>query len=144
MIDSWSSRGSAWPPRSRNAETLGSRRAGDKIVRVDARAARIGHNEALFREVNERIERVSEALQVTTERIAILCECGDESCAEKIEVALPEYERVRADSELFFVRCGHEQPDVERIVEQHEDYDVVRKEPGPAAELARDLDDRNK
>ena len=109
---------------------------------MDERGARIGHNEALFREVNERIERVSEALQATTERLAILCECGDPECVERIEVALPEYERVRADSELFFVRSGHEQPDVEDIVEQHGEYDVVRKKPGPAAELARELDER--
>jgi hypothetical protein len=109
---------------------------------VDERARRIGQNEALFREVNERIERVTETLQVTTERIAILCECGDDSCVERIEIALPEYERVRSDSELFFVRSGHEEPDLEDVVESHGEYDVVRKRPGPTADLAHELDDR--
>ena len=110
---------------------------------MDDRAARIGQNEALFREVNDRIERVSETLQLTTERIAILCECGDSECVERIEVALPEYERVRADSALFFVRSGHELADVEDVVEQHDDYDVVRKKAGAPEALARELDDRN-
>jgi hypothetical protein len=110
---------------------------------VDERQRRIGKNEALFREVNERIERVTASLQITTERIAILCECGDDSCTERIEVSLPEYDRVRQDSTLFFVCSGHEEPDVEIVVELNEGYDVVRKKAGPAAELARELDPRD-
>lgn len=110
---------------------------------MDERQRRIGRNEALFREVNERIERVSASLRVT-ERIAILCECGDESCTDKIDVSLPAYERVREDPTLFFVRRGHAQPDVEHVVEQRDDYEVVRKLAGPAAEMARALDPRDR
>jgi len=108
---------------------------------VDERTRRIGENEALFRDVNDRIERVSAALQVTSERIAILCECGDQSCTERIEIVLPEYERVRGDSALFFVRPGHELPHVEDVVERSGEYFVVRKKPGGPAELAHDRDD---
>jgi hypothetical protein len=110
---------------------------------MEERERQVGRNEALFREVNERIERVSNAFQVTTETIEILCECGNASCGERIELPLPEYERVRQVSTLFFVRPGHEQLDVENIVEQHGSYDVVRKKPGPAAEVARELDERS-
>jgi hypothetical protein len=109
---------------------------------VDERQRRIGRNEALFREVNERIERVTQSLQVTAETITILCECGDQSCAAQVEVPLSEYERVRGESTLFFVCSGHVKPDVEYVVEQHSDYDVVRKKEGPAAEMARELDPR--
>ena len=110
---------------------------------ADDRERRIGKNEALFREVNERIERVAGSLQLTTERLAILCECGDDSCTERIDVTLADYERIRRDSELFFVCRGHEQADVEDIIEQTDDYDVVRKKAGPAAELAHELDPRD-
>ena len=110
---------------------------------ADDRQRRIGRNEALFREMNERIERVTETLQTTTEKIAILCECGDETCTERIEVQLSEYERVRQDSTLFIVRSGHEKLEVERVVEQNENHVVVRKRAGPAAELARELDPRD-
>jgi hypothetical protein len=110
---------------------------------VDERAKRIGRNEALFREVNERIERVTEALHVSSESIGILCECGNPTCTQIVEVTLTEYERVRGESELFFVSTGHEEPDVEAVVEQHENFDVVRKNPGPAAEMARKLDPRD-
>jgi hypothetical protein len=110
---------------------------------VDERARRIGRNEALFREVNERIERVTQSLQVTSETISILCECGNASCAAQIEVSIPEYERVRKEATLFFVCKGHEQPDVEDVIDQQPGYDVVRKKEDPAAEMARELDPRD-
>jgi len=110
---------------------------------MEERERRIGRNEALFREVNERIEGITQAMQAGPEELRILCECGDESCVEQIDVPLPEYERVRANSTLFFVRPGHEQADVEEVVEEHEGYDVVRKHEGPAAEQARELDPRD-
>jgi len=108
---------------------------------VDKRGERIGRNEALFREVNERIERVTETLQVET--LTILCECGDPSCLEQIQVSLPDYERVRADPTLFFIRAGHEDSDVEDVVEEHEDYHVVRKKDGSAVAQAHKLDPRD-
>jgi hypothetical protein len=110
---------------------------------VDERERRVGRNEALFREVNERIERVTEAMQVTTERLAILCECADQSCTATLEVSLPEYERVRGDSMLFFVRPGHELAAVEDVIERQDEYDVVRKKTGEPADIARELDPRN-
>jgi hypothetical protein len=109
---------------------------------VDDRERRIGRNEALFREVNERIERVSGALRTGSDTMTILCECGDESCTEHIEVSPSEYERVRNDPTLFFVRPGHSKSHVEEVVEHDDEYDVVRKE-GAAAEKARDRDPRD-
>ena len=73
----------------------------------DERQRRIGRNQALFREVNERIERVSGALRTGTDTITVLCECGNQACAERIEVSLSDYERVRAEPTLFLVRPGH-------------------------------------
>ncbi len=110
---------------------------------VEERERRIGRNEALFREVNERIERVTEALQVGPEELSILCECGDESCFEHVDVSIAEYERVRSRSTWFFVRPGHEHAEVEEVVERQEAYHVVRKHEGPAAAQARELDPRD-
>src|SRR4051794_2945116 len=110
---------------------------------MEERERRIGRNEALFREVNERIEQISEALQVGPEELRILCEGGDESCVEQVEVSIPEYERVRSRSTWFFVRPGHEHADVEEVVEKQEAYHVVRKREGPAAAQARELDPRD-
>jgi hypothetical protein len=108
---------------------------------VAERERRIGRNEALFREVNERIERVSGALRTGRDQLTILCECGNETCAEHIEVSLSDYERIRAESTLFFVRPGHAKPEIEQVLEHHDGYDVVRKD-GPAGAVAEDLDPR--
>jgi hypothetical protein len=109
---------------------------------VEERERRIGKNEAVFREVNERIERFAES-QAGDEELEILCECRDESCAERIELTLPEYERVRQDSRLFFIRRGHGVPEVEEVVEENDNYEVVRKREGPAADVARERDPRD-
>jgi hypothetical protein len=110
---------------------------------VDERARKIGENEALYRAVNERIEGLSAAFGPMTDSMTVVCECGDGSCAEQIEVAIDDYERIRGDATLFIVRPGHEMPDVEDVVEQNEGYDVVRKHEGDAADLARELDPRS-
>jgi hypothetical protein len=90
--------------------------------------------------VNERIERVSDALQVAPHKgLAILCECGDIDCMEQLDVTQSEFERVRQDPTLFFVCTGHCASDVEVVVEHHDAYDVVRKA-GEAANVARELE----
>jgi hypothetical protein len=110
---------------------------------VEGREERIGRNEALFREVNERIERISATLQVSNEKLQILCECGVPTCLDQIEVPVGDYERVRAQSTLFLIRPGHEHGDLEEIVERHHGYHIVRKLPGDAADVARDFDPRD-
>jgi hypothetical protein len=110
---------------------------------VDERARRIGQNEALFREINERIEDMNAAFGAITETMNVVCECGDSSCTLQIEIALPLYERVRTEPTHFIVVPGHEIPDVEEIVEEHAAFFVIRKLPGGPAELARETDPRS-
>jgi len=110
---------------------------------VDERARRIGQNEALFRSINESIESMNEAFGTLTDSMAVVCECGDVSCAEQIEVRIADYERVRSDPTHFIVVPGHEEADVEDVVERQERFDVVRKHEDGPAELARELDPRS-
>lgn len=113
------------------------------LAPVEGREERIGRNEALFREVNERIERISSTLQVSDENLQILCECGVPTCLDQIEVPMTEYERVRADPTLFLIRPGHEHADLEQMVERADAYHVVRKVDGDAARVVRNLDPRS-
>jgi hypothetical protein len=110
---------------------------------MDDRAARIGRNEALFRELNESIERISATLEVSDERLKILCECGVPTCLEQLDVPVAEYERVRGTPTLFLIRPGHEHVDLEEVVEEHDGYHVVRKRDPDAAHIVRDLDPRS-
>ena len=95
------------------------------------RFARQARNEALFREVNERIAHLgSRAEAWTPEGIDLLCECGEEGgCGQRVRVPAPVYERVRSQSDRFIVRPGHETPEIEHAVEWTDTYVVVDKKP---------------
>jgi hypothetical protein len=110
---------------------------------MDARGERVGKNEALFRQVNERLKELGEGFSLVSEVGDFICECGSASCAAPIRMTLAEYEQVRADPELFFVLSGHGVDDVETVVESREGYDVVRKREGEAARIARETDPRS-
>lgn len=99
-------------------------------------------NEAVFRDVNERIQDVATSFDLTTEPLDLICECGDAGCVERISLTRDEYESVRADSHLFAVASGHVAPDVEEVVETRPAYDVVRKYKGVPAEIAQKTDPR--
>ena len=109
---------------------------------MDERARRIGANEALYRSVNEKIEELSAAFGTITETMSVVCECGDANCVEQIEVSIADYERIRSDPTFFIIRPGHEIPDVEEVVEEHDAFHVVKKVKGEAEELARETDPR--
>ena len=110
---------------------------------MDERKRKIGENEALFRDVNERVKDVSDGFGVVLDDIELVCECGNLDCVERIHLDVRAYEELRADPALFAVRPGHEIPDTEDIVSTGGDYLVVRKKPGGPAELAAELDPRS-
>jgi hypothetical protein len=111
---------------------------------MDERKRRVGRNEALFRRINEEVDELNRSLaQLTDETIHIVCECGNLQCQERLVVELPVYERVRNDGAQFFVLRGHEIPDTEDIVEEHDPYLVVRKHEDGPAQLARAADPRS-
>lgn len=103
---------------------------------MDSRERRVGENEALFRHVNEQIDELDETFG-HPERQRYLCECGDRSCQERIELTPAEYRHVRERGDTFAVAGGHDDPAVEHVVERHEGWVVVKKEEGGPAELAR-------
>jgi hypothetical protein len=107
------------------------------------RERRVGENQALFRDVNERINAVNEARSVWVKISEWVCECADEACTERIEMTPEEYEGLRANATHFAVAPAemHVVPDVERVVEKRERYWVVEKL-GEAAVAAEELDIR--
>ena len=98
-------------------------------------------NEALFREVNERIEAVSQIVPREERLMEFLCECDNKDCAERVNAARAEYEAVRAVGTHFIVLPGHEDPTIEQVVLQNDRFLVVEKE-GEAGRDAEDSDPR--
>ncbi|HEX4324735.1 MAG TPA: hypothetical protein VHZ77_08920 [Gaiellaceae bacterium] len=82
-------------------------------------------NEALFRDVNERIAESAESFGA--EKTDFVCECADPSCTERVRAALTEYERVRAKPTTFLLAPGHDQPAIERVVSERSRFHVVEK-----------------
>ena len=96
------------------------------------RFERQARNEALFREVNERIAQLGERAEAWSPdgTVEFLCECGEEGgCGQRVRVPIAVYEEVRSQDDRFVVRPGHETPEIERAVEWTEAYVVVDKVP---------------
>jgi hypothetical protein len=103
---------------------------------ADEREERLARNEAIFRVGNERMaaweERHREA-----EVEEYMCECADPDCRAKVPLTQPDYERIRSDSCHFVVVPGHEIPDVETVIEEHDDWVIVEKDPEVQAIVER-------
>jgi hypothetical protein len=121
---------------------LPSRTSGYNGLDVDEREHRLTQNEALFREVNERLENVAHRLgpEVPYE---FLCECANADCTFRITLPLSVYETVRADPKQFVVLPLHYTPEIEELVVEDETYWIVRKS-GEAGEYVEDLDPRSR
>ena len=109
---------------------------------MSSREERIGLNEAVFREVNERIENLADTFDLKTQSLDLICECGDGACEERLTMRRAEYEELRSDPHQFAVHPGHEYPDVESVVARFKGYDVVLKDRGAPEQIAEQTDPR--
>ena len=109
----------------------------------DERARRVGHNEALFRQVNERIEDLNAAFATVSETFAVVCECGDLRCTDLLDLPPRVYERTRQSPVRFLVKPGHEAPEIEHIIEAEHGYVVVEKAQPVAKHIAEETDPRS-
>jgi hypothetical protein len=109
---------------------------------MDPREERLARNEALFRDVNERVRAVAEQHGGEPHLYQFFCECSNVDCTFQLNATLAEYEAVRAHSNRFLVAPDHWLPEVESIAEKTGRWWVVEKH-GDAAKLAEELDPRN-
>ena len=102
--------------------------------------AEMARTESAFREVNEAIANAASKFQA--EETDFVCECADPDCAHRMTVELEDYEDVRAEPTQFLLAPGHGEPDVERVLERTDEFDVVDKVEPTAAAVARALNPR--
>jgi hypothetical protein len=101
-----------------------------------SREERVARNEELFQVVNRQIEKLEKTLG-QRRRFSMVCECGKKHCLDGFDVEPEAYQRVRENPVLFFVVPGHEDSQVENVIERTPEYLVVEKV-GRAAEVVRD------
>ena len=108
------------------------------------RGPRAAKNEALFRDVNERIRALSEDLALDGAQDVLdglVCECADSACIERLgQLSVAEYEALRRDALQFIVMPGHVDLEIESVRKRTPGYWVVRKAEGAAADVARESD----
>jgi hypothetical protein len=100
--------------------------------------ARKARNQALFREVNERIAELAAHFEVATGPQAFICECSQLGCTQLVELPAAAYSRLRDDPTTFLVLDGHEDLEHETVVEHAHGYLLVRNKTGVAAQVAHE------
>ena len=102
---------------------------------MDERTRRVAENEALFRQVNERVVGRERRPAETFE---IVCECADTQCMEHLRVTTEVYERTRGEPTDFLLKPGHAKPEYETVIDANEEFELVRKT-GAAGSVAKQL-----
>jgi hypothetical protein len=116
--------------------------------KMERRLTRLAKNEALFREVNERISEITQELGSGADNRepidGLVCECSDPECLEKLgPITIAEYEGIRQDPRRFIIVAGHQAADVEDVVDRQPTYWTVEKHEGAPSDVARDRDPRS-
>ena len=99
-------------------------------------------NEALFRDVNERIAESAERFDA--EHTEFVCECSDPNCTHRVSASLAEYENVRSEPTTFLLAPGHEEEDIERVVSDRGRFRIVEKVQAAMRRTVIRLDPRNR
>jgi hypothetical protein len=86
---------------------------------------RLARNQALFREVNERLLELAEGYQDGS--MEFVCECSQPDCTSTIVMDRADYEAVRREPTSFVIAPGHEILEVEEVITQHDGWMIVQK-----------------
>ena len=97
-------------------------------------------NEMIFRQINEKVGAdlgALDAMHVEDGHIELVrdkdmelqfkCECSDENCTDRIPMLLTKYQEIHLDRDTFIVRPNHEVEPIEKVLEETDDYTVVKK-----------------
>jgi hypothetical protein len=118
-----------------DARTVDSGEEGESVF--TSRAARVGANEDLFRQVNRKVASFGNG---HVPYLELVCECSATDCHEHVQLTSQEFEAVRADPRHFAVHPGHVDGRFETAVAGNERFVLVEKL-GEAGEVAEALED---
>jgi len=105
-------------------------------------AERAARNEEVFRGVNEQIEDGAEQHAVSGP-LPFHCECGSAFCLDTIEIPPTRYAAIVRERYHFVVIPGHEEPQIEQIVETEPEFLVVEKIGEAREQIDRDHPQRH-
>jgi hypothetical protein len=115
---------------------------------MEKRLEQQSRNEALLREVNERVAEVDKtavesSFAADQTLFDFLCECGAGdgaagACVEQVRMTINEYEQVRSQDDRFVVSPGHETEWLESVVAKTDRFVIVDKRPAAEPFVADD------
>ena len=98
------------------------------------------NNQIRFRSANEAIEAADDEV-VHRSRETYICECSDANCTAPILMTRFEYESVRVATN-FAIAPNHENPELDRVLDEYERFSRISILPGVYARIAVDSDPR--
>ncbi len=97
-------------------------------------------NEMIFRRINEKVGDdlgALDAMHIEDGNLNLLadedillkfkCECSDENCDDRIEIALSEYKYIHTNRDTFVVKPNHQVDHIEDIIKKTATYTIVKK-----------------
>jgi hypothetical protein len=90
-------------------------------------AERAAETEARFRHANDRLRETYRAFGEEDGALPFICECADPRCTRVAMVPIREYDELRTHPSRFVVLRGHARGDLERVVADHERFQIVEK-----------------
>ena len=125
------------------ANPSGARTSSKGQESVDT-AERKALNEGTFREANEKLEQ--SAIEIVGAEdgqvVPFLCECPQLGCTQAVLLTLQEYEHVRSGPKQGLAALGHEDLEVETVLERNERF-VLTEKFGRAGEVHAGNDGRS-
>jgi hypothetical protein len=97
---------------------------------------RLARNQAVFREINERIE----TMLGPNDSVDFVCECSNPDCTAALALTVEEYEDIRSEAAWFVIIPGHNFDAIERVVFESDEYAIVEKM--MEREFAEEVDSR--
>jgi hypothetical protein len=94
---------------------------------MSVRHQRKRQNQRIFRAANERLQHTIDGQVPFGTVLPFLCECADDRCRGRIDMDASDYEGIHIDRQLYIVIRDHPTMDGEDVVEEQDDYDIVRK-----------------
>jgi hypothetical protein len=94
------------------------------------RPERLAETQRLFRAANDRLDKRTEAYRRNGALVVpFLCECADDTCLGRVELTHRQYREIRSHPDRYFIQRGHAMIEHERIIEEHDSYQIVEKTP---------------
>jgi hypothetical protein len=104
---------------------------------LEERQVRAAQNQLLFRAVNDRIKELGERILDSVSELDFACECADPNCVKTISMPVTEFAAIEEVENQFVILRGHELPEVEDVVAEHDGYVIVSKR-GAAEEFVEE------